>query len=227
MTGASRGIGRAVCLRLMRDGYEIAAVARSEAQLNDLAVEIEVAGGRCRVYPLDLMDAARIDDELGGMHADVVVNNAGIGVTKPFLELAAADWDRMIALNVNALYHVTRAVLPGMMDRGVGHVCTIGSISGRSAFVGGTCYAATKAFVMAWAESLLLETRERGVKVSVVSPGAVATMFGGKVPSAADAWKLQAEDVADAVSYVLGTPASVLVHRVEVRTLSAPPSKKT
>ena len=226
VTGASRGIGRAVCLRLARDGYEIVAVARSEMDLNALAVEIDLAGGRCRVYPLDLTDAARIDEELGGMHADVVVNNAGIGVTKPFLELTPADWNRMIALNVNALYHVTRAVLPGMMDRGAGHVCTIGSISGRSAFVGGSCYAATKAFVTAWAESLLLETRERGVKVSVVSPGGVATMFGGKVPTAADAWKLKAEDVADAVSYVVGTPPSVLVHRVEVRTLSAPPPKR-
>ena len=120
---------------------------------------------------------------------------------------------------------LTRAVLPGMIARGSGHVCTIGSISGRSAYVGGSCYAGTKAFVTAWAESLMLEVRERGGKVSVVMPGGVATEFGGKTPTAADAWKLSAADVADAVAYVVGTPPTVLVHRMEVRTLNAPPRK--
>ncbi|MEP7002624.1 MAG: SDR family NAD(P)-dependent oxidoreductase, partial [bacterium] len=85
---------------------------------------------------------------------------------------------------------------------------------------------ATKAFVTAWAESLLLEVRDQGVKVSVVNPGGVATEFGGKSPTEADNWKLKADDVADAVSYVLGTPPGVLVHRAEVRTLRSPPAKK-
>ena len=225
VTGASRGIGRAICVRLARDGFDIVAVARDGAALGSLCTEIDAAGGKCRPISLDLTDAPAIASSLAGLDVEVVVNNAGIGVTKPFVDLAPDDWQRMIELNVNAVYHVTRAVLPGMLTRGSGHVCTIGSISGRSAFVGGSCYAGTKAFVTAWAESLMLEVRERGVKVSVVMPGGVATEFGGKKPSDADGWKLRAEDVADAVAYVIGTPASVLVHRVEVRTLHAPPRK--
>jgi 3-hydroxy acid dehydrogenase / malonic semialdehyde reductase len=225
VTGASRGIGRAVCARLARDGYDIIAIARNEAELESLSIEVSQLGGKCRVIALDLTHNAAIAAALYGVEADVLVNNAGLGVTKPFTELSPDEWHKMTDLNINALFHVTRAVLPGMLLRGSGHVCTIGSIAGRSAFAGGSCYAATKAFVNSWAESLLLEVRDRGVKVSVVTPGGVATAFGGKTPSAADDWKLSAADVADAVSYVIGTPASVLVHRVEVRTLNAPPAR--
>ena len=225
VTGASRGIGRAVSLRLAREGYDIVAIARNAQELDALRTEIAMAGGFCRTIQLDLTQGDAIAGALAGLDVNVLVNNAGIGITKPFVDLTPDAWQRMIALNVNALYHVTRAVLPSMLARGEGHVCTIGSISGRSAFVGGSCYAATKAFVTAWAESLLLEVRERGVKVSVVAPGGVATGFGGKEATAADDWKLKPEDVADAVAYVVGTPRSVLLHRVEVRTLNSPPRR--
>ena len=226
VTGASRGIGRAIALRLARDGYEIVAVARRRDELDLLCAAIGAGGGRCRPIALDVSDGAGVAAALEGEQVDVLVNNAGIGRIKPFLETTPEDWHAMIDVNVNALYHVTRAVLPGMIARGGGHVCAIGSISGRSAFVGGTCYAATKAFVTSWAESLLMEVREHGVKVSVVMPGSVATGFSGRDPSPADSWKLQADDVADAVAYVVGTPPNVLVHRAEVRTLVSPPRKQ-
>jgi 3-oxoacyl-[acyl-carrier protein] reductase len=225
VTGASRGIGRATCVRLARDGYDIIALARNEAALEAVGIEVSQLGAKCRLIALDLTHNAAIAAALYGIEVDVLVNNAGLGVTKPFTELSPDEWHRMTDLNINAVFHVTRAVLPGMLLRGSGHVCTIGSIAGRSAFVGGSCYAATKAFVNSWAESLMLEVRDRGVKVSVVTPGGVATAFGGKTPTAADNWKLSPEDVADAVSYVIGTPDTVLVHRVEVRTLSAPPAR--
>lgn len=223
VTGASRGIGRAICFRLARDGYDIIALARTEAELESLCIEVSQLGAKCRAIVVDLTHTPAIAAVLYGVDVDVLVNNAGLGVTKPFTELAPDEWHQMIDVNVNALYHVTRALLPAMLARGSGHVCTIGSIAGRSAFVGGSCYSATKAFVTSWAESLMLEVRDRGVKVSVVMPGGVATEFGGKTPSGADSWKLSPEDVADAVSHVVRTPQSVLLHRVEVRTLNSPP----
>jgi short-subunit dehydrogenase len=226
VTGASRGIGREICLRLAHDGFDIIALARHEAELQALSIEVQSLGGQCRVIALDLTHTAAIPAALYGVDVDVLVNNAGVGVVKPFMDLAPDEWHQMIDVNVNALYYVTRAVLPGMIERGSGHVCTIGSIAGRSAFPGGSCYAASKAFVTSWAESLLLDVRDRGVKVSVVMPGGVATEFGGKAPSASDSWKLSPSDVADAVSYVIGTPDAVLVHRLEVRTLNAPPAKR-
>jgi 3-oxoacyl-[acyl-carrier protein] reductase len=222
VTGASRGIGRAIAERLAREQYEVIAAARSRAELEEVVAAIVAVGGRARAVVLDVGDPQAVAAALTGADVDVLVNNAGIGILKPFMQLTAADWQRTLDVNVNALYHVTHAVLPGMIERGSGHVCTIGSIAGRGAFVGGACYAASKAFVTAWSESLMLEVREHGVKVSVVMPGSVTTHFGDHVPSDADAWKLSASDVADAVAYVVSTPPNVLVHRAEVRTLTVP-----
>lgn len=225
ITGASRGIGRAVALRLAAT-HDIVAAARSAADLAALVAEVEAAGGRCEARPLDVADPAAVADALGDFAAgrrgaDVLVNNAGVGVLKPLLELAPAEWHHMIDLNINALYHVTRAVLPGMVARGRGHVVIIGSIAGRSAFVGGAAYAATKHFVAGFAESLMLEVRDAGVKVSVVSPGSVDTSFSGKTQGAPrPGGRLLADDVAAAVAYVIDTPPEVLVHAVEVRILS-------
>lgn len=226
VTGGSRGIGRAICLRLARDGHDIVAVARDAAALETLGAEIDSLGRAYRAVAVDLTDPAATARALAGVDADVLVNNAGVGVMRPFVELAPEEWHRMIALNIDALFHVTRAVLPGMLARRHGHVCSLGSISGRSAFVGGSGYAASKAFVTAWSESLLLETRDHGVKVSVVMPGAVATGFGGRPSTEADAWKLTPQDVADAVAQVIATPPRVLIHRLEVRTLDAPPARR-
>lgn len=222
VTGASRGIGRAIALRFARERWEVVAVARKQMELDAVRVEIEAAGGRARTIALDVADAAAVARQLEGIQVDVLVNNAGVGVLKPFVELSAVEWQRMMDVNVNALFHVTRAVLPGMFARRSGHVCTIGSIGGRSVFTGGSCYGATKAFVNSWAENLMIEVRDHGVKVSVVMPGAVATEFNGNEVGAKDAWKLMPGDVADAVAQVVLTPAHVLVHRLEVRTLSVP-----
>jgi len=115
-----------------------------------------------------------------------------------------------------------RDILAPMIERRSGHIVFIGSISGRSAYPGGTCYSATKHAVMGFSESLMLELREYGVKVSIVNPGSVATSFSARSDAS---WMLAAEDVADAVADVLNTPPNVLIHRVEVRTLTVPKKK--
>ncbi len=214
VTGASRGIGRAIALRLAST-HEIVAVARSQPELDRLVSEVEGAGGRCRAVPLDVSDPEAVRAALQGVEADMLVNNAGVGVMKPLLEMEPAEWGRMMDVNVNALYHVTRAVLPGMVRRGRGHVVTIGSLAGRNTFAGGTAYTGTKHFVIGFSESLMLEVREHGVKVSVVMPGSVDTGFGGGGRD--KSWALKPEDVAEAVVHLLETPPHVLVSRVEMR----------
>lgn len=224
ITGASKGIGRATALRLASE-FDIVAVARSRDELEALAREIESSGGSCRPIVIDITDPAAVQSGLAGVDAQVLVNNAGIGFIKPFLELTRDEWRQMVDLNFNALYDVTRAVLPPMVERKSGHIIVIGSISGRSAFIGATCYAATKAAVHAFTESLMLELREYGIKVSVVHPGSVATGFSAFADGSDQSWKLTPEDVANAVADVIDTPPNVLVHRVEVRTL-VPPRRK-
>jgi len=219
ITGASRGIGRATALRLAGD-YDIVAVARSDEELESLAQEIEARGGTCRPRAVDITNPDAVASALAGVEAQVLINNAGVGVTKPFIELTREEWRQMVDVNFNALFDVTRAVLPPMIARRSGHVVVIGSISGRSAYIGGTCYAATKHAVMGFTESLMLELREYDVKVSVVNPGSVATSFSKRTSDSS--WALQAVDVAEAVAHVLSTPPNVLIHRVEVRTLTPP-----
>ena len=214
VTGASRGIGRAIALRLAAD-HDIVAVARSADDLRELAAEIERRGGRCRALPLDVADAAAVRERLADVEADVLVNNAGLGVMKPLLEMEPEEWARQLDVNVNALFHVTRAVLPGMVRRGSGYVITIGSLAGRNTFAGGTAYTGTKHFVIGFSESLMQEVRDRGVRVSVVMPGSVDTDFGRGRSGAA--WKLTADEVADTVAYLVGTPPHALVSRVEMR----------
>lgn len=218
ITGASKGIGRATALRLSSD-YDIVAVARSDEELETLAMEIERRGGSCRPRVVDITNPDAVNAALAGVDAQVLVNNAGVGFIKPFMELTRDEWRQMVDVNLNALYDVTRAVLPSMIERRSGHVVVIGSISGRSAFVGGSCYAATKHAVMAFTECLMLEVREANVKVSVVNPGSVTTGFSKRRDAS---YGLAAEDVAEAVAHVVSTPPNVLIHRVEVRTLSAP-----
>jgi 3-hydroxy acid dehydrogenase / malonic semialdehyde reductase len=225
VTGASRGIGRAIALRLAAT-HDVLAAARSARDLATLAAEIGARGGRCEPVVVDVADPASVASALAGREADVLVNNAGVGTLKPLLELTPAEWHAMVDVNFNALYHVTRAVLPGMVARGHGHVVIVGSIAGRSAFVGGAGYAATKHAAMGFAESLMLEVRDAGVKVSIVNPGSVATHFssslGEGTPDARREKKgqLLAGDVAEAVAAVIATPPEVLLHRVEVRILS-------
>lgn len=214
ITGASRGIGRAIALRLGAT-HHVVALARTGAELDSLAAEIRSSGGTCDAIELNVADATAVAAALEGVRADVLVNNAGVGFLKPLLDLTPDEWQTMVDVNFNALFHVTRAVLPGMVTRGYGHIVMIGSIAGRSAFVGGTCYASTKHAVMGFSESLMLEVRDKGVKVSVVNPGSVATSFSTRERDTS--WMLTADDVADAVVDAIDTPPRVLVHRIEVR----------
>ena len=218
VTGASRGIGRATALKLASD-YEIVAVARSRDALESLAAEIAREGGSCHPIVLDITDPDAVAAALANVDAQVLVNNAGIGYLKPLLELTRDEWTQMVDVNFNALFDVTRALLPRMVGRKSGHVVVIGSIAGRSAFVGGSCYAATKHAVMAFTECLMLEVRDAGVKVSVVSPGSVATSFSSRSDAS---WMIALTTLPAAVAQVLDTPPTVLIHRLEVRTLTAP-----
>lgn len=214
VTGASRGIGRAIATRLA-GSHRVLALARDRARLEALSRDITAAGGECEVIVADLTRPEEIGRALDGLVVDVLVNNAGVMSKKPFLELSAAEWQTMVDVNFNAVFHVTRALLPGMIARGRGHIVNIASIAGRSAFVGGTCYAATKHALLGFSESLMLEVREHGVKVSVVLPGSVATEF---FPAGTEtSWMLTADDVAEGVASILAMPSHALVYQYEIR----------
>jgi 3-hydroxy acid dehydrogenase/malonic semialdehyde reductase len=216
VTGASRGIGRSTAVRLAGE-YDIIALARSAADLETLRLDVETKGAACRAIVVDLADHDATDRALAGIRCDVLVNNAGVGPIKDFLELTPAEWHRIVDVNFSALFHVTRAVLPGMIERRRGHVIMVGSIAGRSAFTGGTAYAASKHAVAGFAECLMLEVRHHGVKVSTINPGSVATAFSRR---ADESWMLSPDEVAESIAHIIATPHDVLVHSVEIRALA-------
>jgi len=217
ITGASRGIGRAIALALAPT-HDLVLTARDTKALAEVAVSCTALGAACQTVPLNLRDPDAISAALGRFVPDVLINNAGLAVMKPFLELTPDDWHSQVDVNINALYHVTRAVLPAMTKRGSGHVITIGSLAGRNTFVGGSCYSGTKHFVMGFSESLMLEVRDFGIKVSVVMPGSVDTDL---FPEGTDrSWMLEPRDVAEVVAHMIATPPHALQGRVEVRPLS-------
>lgn len=217
ITGASRGIGRAIALALAPT-HNLVVTARAADALATLARDAAALGATVQTLPCDLADAAATASALADVQCDVLINNAGVASIKPFLSITPSEWNAMVDVNVNALYHVTRAVLPGMVERQRGHVITIGSIAGRNTFAGGSCYSGTKHFVMGFSESLLMEVRDSGVKVSVVMPGSVETEL---FPAGTDtSWMCLPEDVASAVWHLVDTPAHLLQYIVEVRPLT-------
>ena len=215
VTGASRGIGRAIAERLA-DKYEIVAVARTAKALDEVSRGIQSRGGRCRTIVLDVSDHAAVSSALGGLEVDVLVNDAGLGIIKPVADLTVEEWRRQVSVNLDGMFYVTRAVLPGMLARQRGVIVNIGSLAGRNPFAGGACYSATKHAVIGFTESLMLEVRDAGVRVAVVMPGSVDTEFGGHAAGHAP-WKLAPADVAEAVWYVINQPERALVSRVEIR----------
>jgi 3-hydroxy acid dehydrogenase / malonic semialdehyde reductase len=217
ITGASRGIGRAIALELAAT-HDLVLTARSTDALSAVAKGATARGATVQTIPCDLADGSATHAALAQVRCDVLINNAGVASIKPFLSITPSEWNAMVDVNVNALYHVTRAVLPGMVERQRGHVITIGSIAGRNTFAGGSCYSGTKHFVMGFSESLLLEVRDSGVKVSVVMPGSVETEL---FPASTDtSWMCMPEDVGSAVRHLVDTPPHVLQYIVEVRPLT-------
>lgn len=225
VTGASAGIGRVTALALGRAGYAVAVCARKpgplEALLAELAAEGIVSAGR----PCDVANPADVRALVEHVEAtiapvDVLVNNAGVGILKPFAELSLDDWDRTFATNVRSMFIVTSAVLPGMRQRRRGFIVNVASLAGRNGFKGGTAYAASKHAVLGFSSSLLLEVRHEGVRVLAVCPGSVDTelrrgmvgVLGGSPDT-----MLRAEDVAAVIVDAISLPARALVSELDIR----------
>ncbi|NNL65724.1 MAG: SDR family oxidoreductase [Myxococcales bacterium] len=182
VTGASSGIGLSFCHRLARDGYRLVLVARRAERLEAIAKQLEQEHGiETEVFPADLVRK----EELGSVEAllaseptlDLLVNNAGFGTTGPLASLDPDGEDSEIRLNVLALVRLTRAVLPGMIERGHGGIVNVSSMAGFSAGPYMATYAATKAFVNAFTEGVHEELRGTGVKIQALCPGFTRTEF--------------------------------------------------
>lgn len=221
MTGASSGIGLEIARALSRAGAEVWLVARRAERLQALERELE----RAHALPLDVCDPRAAAERLGALPIDLLVDNAGlaIGVDK----LSAGDpeeWSRVIDTNVKGVLNVTRALLPGMLQRGRGDVLLVGSVAGRQVYPGGGVYCASKHAVRAIYEALRLEHVGSGLRFTTVDPGMVGFTEFSQIRMRGDEAKARAvyqgvdplrpEDVAEAVLWAVTRPAHVNVGEI-------------
>jgi NADP-dependent 3-hydroxy acid dehydrogenase YdfG len=237
VTGASSGIGEATALALAAEGAAVALVARRGDRLRSLAAEIERGGGTAMAIEADVTDpsapaaaVAQVVDRYGRL--DTVVNNAGIMLLGPIVDAPTQEWATMLDLNVAALMNVTHAALPHLLEaatlspREVADVVNVSSVAGRRVSAGGGIYQATKHAVGAFSEALRQEVAGRHVRVSLVEPGSVATELMDHVREEvreharqrfAGIERLEAEDIADAIAYVVTRRRRVAVNELLVR----------
>ena len=229
VTGASAGFGEAIARRFAADGARVIVSARRSDRIAELAKEL---GSDVLPLILDVRDRAAVADAVSGLPPefaaiDVLVNNAGLALgLEPAYEASLDDWDAMIDTNCKGLAYCTRAVLPGMVERGRGHVINLGSIAGTYPYPGGNVYGATKAFVHQFSLDLRSDLQGTGVRVTSVEPGLSGgtefsvVRFGGDRAKAGQVYEgvhpLEAGDVAEAVHWAASLPSHVNINVIEM-----------
>lgn len=220
VTGASTGIGAAVVERLAKHGLEVHALARNAQALDELAKRTGAIP-----HALDVTDTAALADTVADLPIDVLVNNAGVSRSGNIL--TADEWaiDEQLAVNVGAVLHLLRLVMPGMVERDRGHIFNVSSIAAVHNIPGNTIYHATKAAVHKATRQLRMDAFGRRVRVTEIRPGRVETEIFGRLTGDmeqahqdyyAEYEALQPNDIADAIEYAIGTPVHVNVSSIEI-----------
>jgi 3-hydroxy acid dehydrogenase/malonic semialdehyde reductase len=215
--------------RFVADGHRVIAAGRRAERLEALRDELGAALLPVTLDVTDLDAVAALPGSLpdGWREVDVLVNNAGLALgLDPAQQASLADWDRMVAVNVTGLIHMTRALLPGMVERNRGHIVNLSSVAAVYPYPGGHVYGASKAFVTQFGLNLRADLVGRSVRVTDLEPGLVGgtefsvTRFGGDTGRAdavyAGTVPLTADDIAEAASWVINLPAHVNINRMEI-----------
>lgn len=225
VTGASRGIGRAVALRLAREGARVEAVARTEEALRELAG----SGERITARRADVAREDAVRDVVQAVlrdrgRIDVLVNNAGLGVFAPIEETSWDDFLRVLRVNAGGTFLFSRAVLPGMKRQRSGEIINISSVVGIKGYPRQTAYGASKHAVMGLTKALAAEVQEHGVRVRSICPGGVDTGLVAQARPDLDRTALmRPEDIADIVLWLLTTSPTAVVDHVQVRRPGSAP----
>lgn len=229
ITGASAGFGAAMARSFVQSGHQVIATARRKSKLDALAAEL---GERLLPVELDVTDRATVQAlpaqlPAGFAQVDVLVNNAGLALgLEPAHQADLDDWDTMIDTNCKGLVSMTRAFLPGMVQRQRGHVINLGSIAGNWPYAGGNVYGATKAFVQQFSRNLRADLLGTPVRVTNVEPGLCGgtefsnVRFAGDDEKAAKVYEgvqyLTPEDIASTVLWIAQTPSHMNVNAIEI-----------
>ncbi|TLS36822.1 3-ketoacyl-ACP reductase [Pseudalkalibacillus caeni] len=204
VTGAGRGIGRAAALELAREGVHVGMIARTESALEKVAEEARSFGVNASIAIADISNLEQVETAIGMLKnelgpADILINNAGIGTYGPFLEIDPEEWKRTFEVNVFGTYHVTRTVLPQLIEKNGGDIITISSSSGLKGTAKSTAYSGSKFAVQGTMEALMQEVRKNNIRVITLNPSLVATemTFGEELEKSDKEKYMQPEDLAE------------------------------
>jgi len=230
ITGGSKGIGRGIAETLAASGFNVLITARNAEEVQRTAEQLDGAyEGRVLGVACDVRDAAQQRDAVaraveafGGL--DLLVANAGVGRFASIETMQDQDWHDVIDTNVTGVYLSVKAALEPLIER-QGMIITIGSLAGTNFFAGGSAYNASKFALAGFSQAIMLDLRDRGVRVSTIMPGSVTSHFNDHEPSDADAWKIQPEDIGAMVLHLVNLPARTLPSKIEVRP-SRPPTSR-
>jgi 3-oxoacyl-[acyl-carrier protein] reductase len=227
VTGAGRGIGKAVSVALARAGCRVVLAARTREQIETVQLEIISQGGHALALPADLT----VDEDIQRLveatqtkwgAADILINNAGWGKRAPVVSANLTDWDQTFRLNLRAPMVLAKALLPNMIAKGEGAVINIGSVSGKTGEANGAAYSASKFGLIGFTQSLYEEVREHGIKVAVILPGFVDTPLIPPNRQLDRSKMIQADDIAQTVLFVLTSPATSCPVEITVRPQRTP-----
>ena len=223
VTGGTRGIGRAIAERLLREGVAVFICGRAQNTVDHAVAELSTLGKASGVAA-DISDAAQVnelfraaDAALGGL--DLLINNAGAGFFRKAGDMTPAEWHRNIDLNLNGAFYCSHEALARFRNSGGGFIVNISSLAGKNAFSGGAGYNASKFGLNGFTEAMMLDHRHENVRVCSILPGSVDTGFsGGPSDRSGDtSWMIAPEDVAEVVAMVVGMPLRTMVSHVEIR----------
>lgn len=222
VTGASSGIGRATAIALARAGMDIALLSRSQAVLETLAHDLVQLGVEAKAYPVDLAQTEALTASLQTLMEDfgpisALVNNAGMGYTGALADMPLPDWQRLVNLNLTSALLTIQAVLPGMRTCGRGTIINIASIAAHNSFPEWGAYSATKAALVSLSRVLAAEERRHGIRVMIISPGAVNTALWDTETVQADferSQMLTPDIVAQAITNAIQLPEAAVIDEI-------------
>lgn len=227
VTGGSTGIGLATARQLAAAGGRVAICARTAETLEAAATELRETGAEILSLRVDVSQEEEVDSLVRAVNeawggADLLVNNAGIGVFGTFMDLDIDDYDRVFGVNVRGLFLCSRAFAPGMVEQGGGVIVNVASLAGKNAFAGGAIYSASKHAVIGMSKSMMLDLRPHGVRVLTVCPGTVYTPFFDRVDqfNPVEERSLQADDVAEMILHVVRLSDRATVSEFEIRAVN-------
>lgn len=222
ITGGTKGIGLGIARSLLQDGFNVAITSRTDEKARETAQQLgsefgnKVLGIGCDVrdYASQKLCVDAVLSEFGSL--DVLVANAGVGHFASIEDIDADQWNETIEVNLTGVFYSIKAGLEALKNS-KGYIITIASLAGTNFFAKGSAYNASKFGLVGFTQSVMLDVRQHGIKVTTIMPGSVSTHFNGHIPSEADAWKIQPEDLGQIVSDLLKINPRTLPSKIEVR----------